>query len=476
MSLRVYLFVGVVMIVAAALMALHFPNDLSTRWGHYLAWIAVCVLSEWLWVSTSSGEGKITMASSAGLASVMLWGAGPAMIIALLSTAIADTFIHRKQSIRVGFNAAQSAVTTWLTAFAFVGLGGPAAGFAAVPPASATGLDSLRLLLPVVGAFVAYFLGNRIQVAAAVALSTERNYFEVLRKDYLYRERLVQDLAAFLLSPLMVIAFRSVDYPGVALFFAPLGLLNESARRYIALQQAQDQMIRTERMAAKGEMAAGIGHELRNMLATINGRAQFVVQKIDRQMHDGARKDAQVILEAGERMLRLSNNLMQFSGNEIKLERIDVNALLQRTSEFVRSQNKFDDIEWEFDLANPLPELRADYGQLQQVLVNLFMNAADAMRDHGKNNGASRKLIAVQSSRLEKTGEIQIVVHDSGCGIPDSNLAKIFEPHFTTKSDGNGFGLSTSFRIISSHKGRIVVESPPGQGARFTITLPVGRN
>ncbi len=477
MNPRVNFYVGAVLLAAAVLSFVNAPTDLATRGVHYLGWIVICAFSEWLWVSTLSGEGKITMADTAGLASVMLWGMAPAMVIAMTSTAIADSLLHRKPAIRVAFNVGQIAITTWATAATFTLLGGPAAGFVAEPPASATGINSLRLLLPVCGAFVAYLLANRIQVAGAVALANERSYLRVLHEDYFYGERLLQDLAAFLLSPLMVISYQSVGYPGVMLFFAPLWLLNESAKRYIALQQAQDQMIHTERMAAKGELAAGIGHELRNLLATINGRAQFVMSKIDKSDLDGARRDAQLILEQGQRMEQLSRNLMEFSSSEIKLERIDVNGLLQRTSEFVKSQkSKFENVEWEFDLASPSPELRADPGQLQQVLLNLFMNAADAMRDRVGANGSSRKLIVVSTRRDERTGDVRIVVQDTGSGIPDSNLTRIFEPHFTTKKDGNGFGLATCYRIISKHRGKITAESPPGQGARFTITLPVGWN
>jgi len=103
------------------------------------------------------------------------------------------------------------------------------------------------------------------------------------------------------------------------------------------------------------------------------------------------------------------------------------------------------------------------------VLLNLFMNAADAMNE---NNGTSRKVIGVTSEVDERAHQVRLVVSDSGPGITASNLGKIFEPHFTTKATGHGFGLSTSYRIIENHKGRIVAESPPGQGARFTLTLP----
>jgi signal transduction histidine kinase len=142
---------------------------------------------------------------------------------------------------------------------------------------------------------------------------------------------------------------------------------------------------------------------------------------------------------------------------------------VNRSIEFVRAQNRYDAIEWELNLCEPAPELRADPGQLQQVLLNLFMNAADAMNADG--NGR-RKVIGVSSESDTRARELRLVVTDTGPGIPASNLARIFEPHFTTKPHGHGFGLSTSYRIITNHGGRVVAESPPGSGARFTVTLP----
>jgi signal transduction histidine kinase len=119
-----------------------------------------------------------------------------------------------------------------------------------------------------------------------------------------------------------------------------------------------------------------------------------------------------------------------------------------------------------------VPALRGDPGQLQQVLLNLFMNAADAMKDRP----SVRKVIGVTSSADDRGRLVRIVVTDTGPGIAASNLTRVFEPHFTTKPEGHGFGLSTSYRIITNHGGRITAESPPGQGGCFTVTLPVNRS
>ncbi len=218
-------------------------------------------------------------------------------------------------------------------------------------------------------------------------------------------------------------------------------------------------------------MAAEIGHELRNQLAAISGRAQLILKEGDGGASPaGPKRHAEIILEQSRRMELLSKGLMDFSRAELTIERVELNALIQRSVEFVRTQNRFDGIEWDVRLAERLPELRADPGQVQQVLLNLFINAADAIQEKG---AAGRRAIIVTSEPDERARQVRVTVRDTGTGIVASNLARIFEPHFTTKREGHGFGLSTSYRIITNHGGRITVDSPPGQGATFTIALPL---
>jgi len=243
----------------------------------------------------------------------------------------------------------------------------------------------------------------------------------------------------------------------------------ESQKRYVELRNAQNLLIHNERMAAKGEMAAEIGHELRNQLAAISGRAQMLLRDSERETFTSVPRHAQIILEQSRRMETLSKGLMDFSSAELRIERLDINGLVQRSMEFVRSQNKFDGVEWDLRLASTVPELRADPGQVQQVLLNLFINAAEAMAEAA----SSRRIISVTTGLDERAQQVSIVVSDTGPGIPLRHLGKVFEPHFTTKPEGHGFGLSTSYRILANHGGSIAVESPPGQGARFTLKLPL---
>uniref|UniRef100_A0A832I1J5 histidine kinase n=1 Tax=Eiseniibacteriota bacterium TaxID=2212470 RepID=A0A832I1J5_UNCEI len=472
MSLRLRLLVGAAGLAAAALLALYVPGDLGARGAHYVAWVAICVLSEAMWVTTLSGAGTNTMASTAGLASIMLWGQGPAMWIGAVSTLLAELLVLRKPAVRAVFNASQITITHWGAAGAWMLLGGPAEGLESAVSLASGVEGAARLALPVLGLFSAYLLINRALVAAAVAWSTEQRYARVLREDWFFADHLIADAANFMLSPLMVISFQAIQYVGVLLFYGPLRMIHESSKRYNELQNAQQQIIHTERMAAKGEMAAEVGHELRNQLAAISGRAQMILRDAEKGAFENVARHAQIVLDQSKRMEGLSKGLMDFSRAELHVERVDVNQLITRSIEFVRTQNRFDGVEWRLELAEPGPVLRADPGQLQQVLLNLFMNAADAMNERG----APRKVLGVSCSLDASQRNVRIVVSDNGVGIAASNLSRIFEPHFTTKPEGHGFGLSTSYRIITNHGGRIVAESPGGGGAIFTVTLPLQKD
>ncbi|HEY3216428.1 MAG TPA: ATP-binding protein [Candidatus Eisenbacteria bacterium] len=468
MSLRLRIYLVAVGLTAAILLGLYIPLDLDRRWIHYLLWTLICLLSETLWLTAISGEGTVSAASTANLAALVLWGQSASMWIVSASTLLANVFVQRKPWERALFNAAQIAIAMWAAGTAMIGLGGPVGGLEA---GGRVGLGSAgpNLAAPFLGLIGAYMLVNRALVAVAVAWSTGRSYLRVLREDWFYRERLFDDMALFLLSPLVVISYGAIGYPGVLLFYAPLRITHESQRRFAELRNAQNLLIHSERMAAKGEMAAEIGHELRNQLVAISGRAQMLLRDAERQVFAHVSRHAQIILEQSKRVETMSKGLMEFSSAELKIQRVDVNALVQRSVEFVRPQNRFDGIEWDLRLTGHVPDLQADPGQLQQVFLNLFMNAADAMAE----NGTPRKAITVTSDFDDRSRRLRLEVTDTGPGIPAQVLPKVFDPKFTTRPEGHGFGLSTSYRIIANHGGSIIADSPPGRGACFTITLPV---
>ena len=468
MSRRLRAYLVVTALAAVAVLSLGWPPSFGRDWGHYVAWVVICLVSETMWSNTLSGSSTWSLSATAGLSSAVLWGPGAGIWISALSTLIADLFVLRKPWVRVAFNASQIAIATWLGATLFELMGGRAA-LPVLPGGSL--LDrthATALLLPFVGLVVGYFAVNRAMVALAVAWSTGRGWWRTLIEDWLYMARLEVDAASFLLTPLMVISFTTVGYPGVLLFYAPLFMLFQSDRRYGELKRAEEVNLRNARFAAKGELAAGIGHELNNQLVAISGRAQMLLRDAEKQTFEKAPHHAQIILDQSKRMGVLAKGLMDFTRSNVNVEPMDLNGMLTSTIEFVKSDKRFRGVEWDVQLDPELPQVRADVGQIQGVFINLFVNAADAM-------GAqeTRRAIRVSTKLGPRAQAAEIEVQDTGPGIKRENLARMFEFMFTTKPEGHGFGLSTSHRTIENHGGKITVDSEPGNGARFHIELPL---
>ena len=215
-------------------------------------------------------------------------------------------------------------------------------------------------------------------------------------------------------------------------------------------------------------MAAEIAHELNNYLAAISGRAQLLLMGIGKQPVEKTEESARIIAEQARNMGVLVKGLLDFSHKEIRKQPTRLNDLVRRTVEFIVPQNKYERIAFDLDLAPDLPEASLDPGQIQQVLMNLFSNAADSM------NAAARGDPRIAVRTRVQGEEIRVVVEDTGPGIAAEVINKLFEPSVTTKPEGHGFGLSTCYRIISNHGGKITAENGP-RGAVFTLTIPLER-
>ncbi|MEO6463216.1 MAG: ATP-binding protein [Candidatus Eisenbacteria bacterium] len=472
MSRRLVLFVGSVVALAIVLLALH-PLDWSrTLLVHWLAWVAITVVAESLWLPTITGEGTDSMASAANFATAVLWGVVPAIWIVALSTAIADLVIRRRPPIRILFNTAAMILVMAAAGWTFVLLGGPAEGiWSRIQLAPRLEVREMSgLLIPLLGLGLVYRGLNIGLVAVASGWGSERRIRLVLREDFLYAEQLISDLALLFLSPLMVVSYAMLSWAGIILFYVPLLVIRDSHRRYVELKKAQDQLIHTERMAAKGEIAAEIGHEISNYLAAISARAQMLTLELGKAEPEKVARHARIIMEQASNMAILTKGLMDFSHKQMKIVRVDVNDLLRRTVDFVQPQNKFDQVEFDLQLNDSLPPITADPGQLQQVFINLFQNAAEAMSE----KAISQKRIVVSTGWQEPNEIVLVKVADNGPGMSRAVAAKIFDPTFTTKPTGHGFGLATCYRIAVAHRGRIWVDSEAGRGAVFSMTLPVG--
>jgi signal transduction histidine kinase len=179
-------------------------------------------------------------------------------------------------------------------------------------------------------------------------------------------------------------------------------------------------------------------------------------------------ESARIIFEQASAMSVLTKGLLDFSHKEVRKQPTKLNDVIRRTVEFITPQNKYERIEFSLDLSEDVPDMNLDPGQVQQVFMNLFSNSADALR----SAKAAMPRIVVRTRLKPAAGQVELVVEDNGPGLPPEAILKLFEPSFTTKPEGHGFGLSTCYRIVQNHGGKIAAQNVPGSGARFTITLP----
>ncbi|MEW6350891.1 MAG: PAS domain S-box protein [Thermodesulfobacteriota bacterium] len=256
----------------------------------------------------------------------------------------------------------------------------------------------------------------------------------------------------------------------------PLGILT-LLRDISPRRQSEARLLQTRRMEAIGSLAGGIAHELNNLLQVVHGYAEMVLHKIgdDQPGHS----ELLVIKEAAGKATQLTQGLLTFSRKEASsLRPVDVNKeLLNMTPILTRTLPET--VRIEMDLAEELPSVKADPAQLQQVVINLVVNAGDAMPEGGHlvvSTGTARLEQRCRTAGFEALpGEyVLISVRDTGTGMDQETVRRIFDPCVRTKDEGKGAGLGLSivYGIVKNHRGLVRCESKPGKGTTFLVYLP----
>ncbi|MCA0446612.1 MAG: PAS domain S-box protein [Bacteroidetes bacterium] len=251
------------------------------------------------------------------------------------------------------------------------------------------------------------------------------------------------------------------------------GYLFDDTRR----RELENQLFQSQKMQSIGTLAGGIAHDFNNLLGIIIGRTQMLELKVAQDQR--LVKEANIIRQAAERGTGLVRQLLTFARkNEFKLERLKINNLVEETERLIRETFP-KTISIEKNLKKDLPEIQADNTQLHQVLLNLCVNSRDAMPNGGmiriSTDLIEGEILQQKYKNAVARSYIHITVQDSGTGIDQAILNRIYEPFFTTKDigKGTGLGLSVVYGIVSSHNGFISVESAKGKGTTFQIFLPV---
>jgi len=233
------------------------------------------------------------------------------------------------------------------------------------------------------------------------------------------------------------------------------------------LRAAQEQLLQSEKLASIGHLAAGVAHEINNPMGVILGFAQGILKTLPED--DSLRKPLTTMEKESLRCKRIVQNLLDFAHySEPTPHLTNINELLDVSCELVEHQISLQNVKLFKDYDPALPSIMADLHQLQQVFINIMLNAYQAMPNGGTLHLTTRSV----------GSELQIIFADTGTGISSENVQRIFDPFFTTKEvgEGTGLGLSVSYGIIKAHGGDIEVESRMGKGTTFTIKLPLDKS
>ncbi len=240
------------------------------------------------------------------------------------------------------------------------------------------------------------------------------------------------------------------------------GLYQDLKAQMEELKETQEQLVQAAKLAAIGELASNVAHEINNPLTSIMGYAELISEETD---IESIMRDVDIISRESLRARTIVQQLLEFARKRpLELREVNLNKLLLETVDLVRAQMKNARIKIS-ETYGPLPPIMGDANQLKQVFLNIINNAVHSMSENGG--------ILTISTNADYD-HVRIAIEDNGHGIPPEVLPKIFEPFFTTKRDrGTGLGLSITYKIIQSHKGKIDIKSDVGKGSTFTLELPL---
>ncbi|SPD75725.1 PAS domain S-box protein (modular protein) [uncultured Desulfobacterium sp.] len=251
-------------------------------------------------------------------------------------------------------------------------------------------------------------------------------------------------------------------------------LFEKSKRAYEQLKAIQEQVIQTEKLASLGKLSATIAHEINNPLAAVLTYIKLMIKLVERGLFFSQERSEDVKRYLGTmesevtRCGEIVKNLLAFARHsKVDIKSHSITEIIDRTLLLITHDLEIKNTHVKKEMAPNLPEILCDFKQIQQALLNLIVNASEAMEKGGT--------ITVSAGYPGNNGFVEILISDTGCGIPDEEIKHIFEPFFTTKEEGKGVGLGLSvvFGIITRHNGSIDVESEIGKGTSFRIRLPV---
>jgi signal transduction histidine kinase len=253
---------------------------------------------------------------------------------------------------------------------------------------------------------------------------------------------------------------------------------NRYRTAYETLKETQAQLVQSGKLAAIGQLAAGVAHELNQPLMVARTNAQFVLRELDKEAMtpENMRERIQFIEKCTKRMMNIINHLRTFSRqSQEAFSPVDINSVVTNGILMMGEQLRVHNVELRLELAEHLPKVMGNANQLEQVFLNIITNARDAVLE-ARTDESTKGLIEVSTGAFGKNREwVEVLVRDTGKGLDRKDLDRIFEPFFTTKEvgKGTGLGLSISHGIVKEHGGTISVTGTGSEGTVFSVHLPI---
>ena len=308
---------------------------------------------------------------------------------------------------------------------------------------------------------------------------TGRNVTEIFSEDF--RDRLQKIVKTK--EPIIDLEMRKyVEGQGEkALLINALHLLGKRNRLLLVIDDISErkilerQLIQAEKMAGLGTLMSGIAHEINNPLNAIAGISQIILA---RSKDEEVSNDARQIVRYVKRVAEIIKELSRYSRSTKVTDTAttDIHSIIEGAIGMVRHSRKMKEVQLEKNFAHDLPAIKVNVVETEQVFINLFSNAIDALESKTHTDGDPTKKLSI-STELYSNEFVQIVIEDNGTGIAPENLKSVFDPFFSTKeqSKGTGLGLSISYKIVQRYGGIILVDSQVGIGTKFTIRIPINQ-
>jgi signal transduction histidine kinase len=431
-------------------------------------WVAAVIFSEALVIQLPL-RGCLSIGTAIDIPIILLFGPSISALYGIIGALSSSLVLRRAPLYKILFNIALFILTMGISSLVYHSL--------------ANGINFIEaphLILVFILTVAIYFFLNSGLLSIVIGLSEGISPKIIWLKNHSWTIGYLIVLAA--VGYLMVMVNFALGKWAIVLLLLPVLLIRKAYSQYMDLKKMQDQLVRSERLAAVGQMAAGVSHEIDNPMSVILGYSDYLLKKMP--LDDPLREDVEIIKKEAQRCKSTIREYLDFSRPKARSGSLTVNTLIEKSISLLRHESKKRDAKVLFDGMTNIPEIMGDEKQLEQVFVNIILNALQAMSEGGRveiSTALVRNPRSADNNFISRIwpGESQdkvVVVkfEDSGCGISEANLSQLFMPFFTTRSEegGRGLGLYISHRIIEEHGGTIEVNSELGKGTTVSVFLP----